>query len=62
LLFEVGNSEHGETDSLAGVEPSFNFPVVMLDVDASIPKFKSFVDEDKTEDWEDWRMIGSLTG
>jgi hypothetical protein len=34
----------------------------MLDVDASIPKFKSVVDEDRTEDWEDWRMIGSLTG
>jgi hypothetical protein len=50
---EVETPPSGETDSLSGLDPSFNFPVVMLDVDASLPKFKSVADEDRTEGWED---------
>jgi hypothetical protein len=34
-------------------DASFDFPLVVLDVDESIPKFKSRVEGDDNEDWED---------
>jgi hypothetical protein len=44
-------SELEEEDN-AFRDPSFNFPIILLDVDESIPRFKSILEEED-EDWND---------
>ncbi|KAL6408503.1 uncharacterized protein AUP68_08360 [Ilyonectria robusta] len=43
-------------DSSTFTDPSFNFPLELLDADDSIPKFKSVVEEEE-EDWADGEML-----
>jgi hypothetical protein len=50
-----GNDGHGAGEEEEGFsERSYDFPVVLVDVDDTIPKFKSIVETAGYEEYEDW--------